>query len=236
MWAVLPCKNSKDAKQRLSPILREHERREFFLFMLEDVLSALVSTPGLHGIVMVTRDVEAQRLAAQFGAEVWLEHENMGHTAAVRSGARFLAATNRMSMITIPGDVPSVTPNELEQVIEAHRPAPSVTIAPARDKLGSNAVACSPPDVVSLRFGDNSFYPHLRSVREKGIEPCVIESPGLGLDIDRPDDLAEFSRTPSATRTYAYLQSAGLLERILGEKQTGGNSGCKVILKRRPGV
>lgn len=225
MWAVLPCKDSNDAKQRLSPLLRERERRELFVFMLQDVLSALVSTRGLHGIVVVTRDLEARRLAAQFEAEVWLEHENKGHTAAVRSGARFLAATHRMSMITIPGDVPSVTPHELEQVIEAHGPAPSVTIAPARDKLGSNAVVCSPPDVVPLRFGDNSFYPHLETIRQNGMEPSVIELPGLALDIDRPDDLIEFSRTPSDTRTYEYLQSTGLLERILGGKQAGGDGG-----------
>lgn len=218
MWAVLPCKDLSDAKQRLSPMLPEHERRELSALMLEDVLAALASTRELQGILVVTRDAEARRLAAQFEAEVCLEHENRGHTAAVLSGARHLAATNRMSMITIPGDVPSVTPYELGQVIEAHGPAPSVTIAPARDKLGSNAVVCSPPGVIPLRFGDNSFYPHLETARQKGIEPSVIESPGLALDIDRPDDLVEFSRTPSATRTYEYLQSTGLLERILGEK------------------
>ena len=76
----------------------------------------------------------------------------------------------------------------------AHRPAPAFTIVPAHDELGSNTIICSPPDAVPLRFGDNSFYPHLDAARARGIEPLIIRQPGIGMDIDHPVDLAAFLR------------------------------------------
>jgi 2-phospho-L-lactate guanylyltransferase len=82
----------------------------------------------------------------------------------------------------------------------------------ARDDLGSNAVICSPPDSVPLRFGDNSYFPHLEAARRCGIEPTVIRQPGIAMDIDHPVDLAAFLRLPQSagTRTRAFLEEAGI--------------------------
>jgi 2-phospho-L-lactate guanylyltransferase len=105
-------------------------------------------------------------------------------------------------MLTVPGDIPRVTPAEIAAVVEARRAAPSVTIVPAHDERGSNAVLCLPPTVMQLRFGDDSFLPHLVSARARGIEPTIVKLPGIGLDIDQPQDLQAFMRAtpPMATR------------------------------------
>jgi 2-phospho-L-lactate/phosphoenolpyruvate guanylyltransferase len=100
-------------------------------------------------------------------------------------------------------------------LLQAHGPAPAVTLAPSRDRRGSNAVACSPPDLLPLRFGDNSFLPHLQRARALGIEPRIVARPGLALDIDRPDDLAAFLAMPSPTRAYAYLAESGIADRLI---------------------
>ena len=78
-----------------------------------------------------------------------------------------------------------------------------MTIVPAHDKRGSNAVLCSPPTVMQLRFGDDSFLPHLAAARAVGIEPAIVNLPGIGLDIDQPQDLRAFMQAipPMATRT-----------------------------------
>ena len=65
---------------------------------------------------------------------------------------------------------------------------------------------CSPADAVPLRFGDNSFFPHLDAAKTHGIEPEVVHLPHIGLDIDTPEDLALFLQTPSQTRAHALLQ------------------------------
>ena len=112
-----------------------------------------------------------------------------GHTGAVAAAARLLAAEGRAGMLTLPGDIPLVTPAEIAQLLPAHPPAPSFTIAPSHDERGSNAIACSPPDAVPLRFGENSFYPHLQAAEACGIRPNVLHLPGIALDIDNPEDV-----------------------------------------------
>ena len=173
--------------------------------MLEDVLEALAGAASLAGIVLVTRDAGAIALARRYGAECLIEPENRGHTAAVEFAARALAARGAAALLQVPGDIPRVTSGEIEAVIGAHAPAPAVTIAPSRDHCGSNAVLCSPPDVVPFRFGDDSFHPHLAAARAIGIEPTVVERPGIGLDIDTPGDLEAFLASPSDTRAYRLL-------------------------------
>ena len=203
--AVVPVKDLGNAKQRLAGVLDQPQRTALFRAMLEDVLEALAGAASVARIVLVTRDAQAMALARRYGAECLVEPENRGHTAAVELAAGMLAARGAEALLQVPGDIPRVTSGEIEAVIAAHAPAPAVTIAPSRDHRGSNAVLCSPPDVLPFRFGDDSFRPHLAAARALGIEPAVVEHPGIGLDIDTPDDLEAFLASPSETRAYRLL-------------------------------
>ncbi|MGH6919962.1 MAG: 2-phospho-L-lactate guanylyltransferase, partial [Geminicoccaceae bacterium] len=91
LWAVLPVKDLRHAKQRLAGVLDAAERQALFAAMLEDVLEALAASEGLAGILVVTRDVQARDLAARYGARVLVEPANRGHTAASTLGAATLA-------------------------------------------------------------------------------------------------------------------------------------------------
>jgi 2-phospho-L-lactate guanylyltransferase len=148
-------------------------------------------------------------LAYRYGAQISEEHATEGHTAAVMGAARGLA-TRGEAMLAIPGDVPLVTATEIERVIAAHRRGHRFVIVPARDEFGSNSILAAPADVVPLRFGDNSFFPHLAAARACGIEPVVLPLPGIGLDIDTPEDLAAFLVRPSRTRARTLLDRAGV--------------------------
>ena len=209
IWAVVPVKDTSNAKQRLAAALPQTQRGALMLAMLEDVLAALVAARGLAGVIVVTVDPAASGLARRCGAQVSAAHATEGHTAAVLGAARRLAARGD-AMLTIPGDVPLVTAAEIERVIAAHRRGHRFAIVPARDELGSNAILVAPADAVPLRFGDNSFFPHLAAARACGIEPAVLPLPGIGLDIDTPEDLAAFLAWPSRTRARALLDSVGV--------------------------
>jgi 2-phospho-L-lactate guanylyltransferase len=205
LWAVVPVKERASAKERLSPMLRPQTRQALALAMLEDVLAALTATPGIAGLLIVTVDPEAGRLAANYGARLIEVGARDGHTGAVTAAARLLAAEQRSGMLALPGDIPLVTPAEIARLLAAHLPAPSFTIVPSHDERGSNAIACSPPDAVPLRFGENSFYPHLQEAEACGIRPNVLHLPGIALDIDNPEDLVSFMRIDSSTRARAVL-------------------------------
>ena len=214
LHALLPVKDPETAKQRLSPVLGTRERRSFFSAMLEDVLEALAGATALSGILVLTRHPETRALAERYGASLLGEVRNLGQTSAVSFGARTLSARGAAGMLALPADLPLVRPEDLDAVLAAHRPAPSVTITPSRDERGSNAVACSPPDVLPFRFGDASFHPHLARARALGLHPRVVRRPRLALDIDTPADLRTFSRQASDTRAYRYLRDSGILARL----------------------
>ena len=203
IWAAVPVKEFAGAKQRLASLLAPEQRQALAAAMLEDVLAALVESP-LAGIMVNTVDPIASELARRYGGRVVSEGARDGHSGAVMAMARILGGEGREGMLTVPGDIPRVTSAEIAAIIEARRPAPSVTIVPAHDERGSNAVLCSPPTVMQLRFGDDSFLPHLASARTLGIEPTIVKLPGIGLDIDQPQDLRALMQAtpPMATRTW----------------------------------
>jgi 2-phospho-L-lactate/phosphoenolpyruvate guanylyltransferase len=207
IWAAVPVKEFAGAKQRLSPLLTPGQRQALAMAMLEDVLAALADA-AIAGIMLNTLDPVAGDLARRYGARIITQGARDGHTAAVAAMARILGEEGREAMLALPGDIPRVTSEEIATVIAAHRLSPSVTIVPAHDERGSNAVLCSPPMVMQLRFGDDSFLPHLAAARALGIEPTIVKLPGIGLDIDQPRDLQAFRRaTPHmATRTAAMLK------------------------------
>jgi 2-phospho-L-lactate guanylyltransferase len=204
IWAVVPVKELTGAKERLAPVLPPELRRALALAMLEDVLAA-VAAAGLAGVIAVTVDPAAGRLARRYGARLVADGARAGHTGAVAAAARLLAAEGRAGMLALPGDIPLVTADEIATLLAAHRPAPAFTIAPSHDEGGSNAVICSPPDAAPLRFGIDSFFPHLRAAEARGIRPTIVRLPGLALDIDNPEDLSAFARIPSTTRARALL-------------------------------
>jgi 2-phospho-L-lactate guanylyltransferase len=212
LWAVVPIKELGRAKERLAPLLPPERRRALMLAMFEDVLMALAATPGLAGLAVVTVDPEASRLAAEYGARLIEAGARNGHTGAVAAAATLLAQEGRAGMLTLPGDIPLVTPAEITSLVAAHRPAPAFTIAPSRDELGSNAIVCSPPNAVPLRFGEDSFFPHLQAAEERGIRSTVLRLPGIALDVDTPEDLAAFAALRSPTRTRDLLAQNGLLQ------------------------
>jgi 2-phospho-L-lactate guanylyltransferase len=207
---VVPVKEIAQAKQRLGDAVPPELRPRLVLAMAEDVLSALAAAPGVSGIAVVTVDPAASELARRYGARLVTAGARDGQTGAVHAAAHALAREGRTAMLAIPGDVPLVTPQEVRELVDAHDRTPDFIITPAHDERGSNAVLCAPPELIPLKFGDDSFLPHLAAARRIGLEPKIIRLPGIGLDIDNPRDLAAFLRIPSRTRARALLQDAGV--------------------------
>jgi 2-phospho-L-lactate guanylyltransferase len=212
VWAAVPVKAFIGAKSRTASILSPAQRERLAATMLEDVLTALAGAVRLAGILVNTVDPKAADLARRYGARVVDDGALDGHTGAVMGMARILASEGKGALLTVPGDIPRVTAAEIDAVVSACPSVPSFTIVPAHDELGSNAVLCSPPLAVPLRFGDDSYFPHLVAARRQAIEPTIVRLPGIGLDMDHPSDLRAFmaTRPRVPTRTLALLEEFGL--------------------------
>jgi len=214
IWAIVPVKEFSGAKQRLAGMFAPEFRRGLAAVMLEDVLAALTGAAGLAGVAVVTVDPVSDALARRMGARVLTAGARDGHTGAVTAAIRSLAAEGAAGMLTIPGDVPGVTAAEIEAVLAAHDAAPAFTIVPAHDSRGSNTIVASPPELVPLAFGNDSFLPHLDAARRSGVEPRVLRLPGIGLDIDNPEDLLAFAARGWPIRTTEFLARADALRAL----------------------
>jgi 2-phospho-L-lactate guanylyltransferase len=213
-FAVVPAKDLGSVKARLGALLTLEERRELFLAMLADVLDALAKSPGLEGILVVTREPDVRTLARRFSAELADEEQNRGHTEAVARGIEELGRRSVTSMLTVPGDVPALRPSEVAAMLDALGPREGVVLVPSRDRRGTNGVLLQPPGVLPLRFGEPSFDGHLAAAARLPVPTRVLELPGLGLDIDTPDDVAAFMSAPTPTRTYDHILRRGIAARL----------------------
>lgn len=204
IWAVVPVKEFARAKERLAASLSPRLRRELAAAMFEDVLEALSAAPDLAGIIVVTVDPAASAIARDYGAAIWTDGARDGHTGAVTAAAHKLAADGS-DMLTMPGDIPRVMAADIARVLAAHPAGAAFTIVPAWDERGSNAMLCSPANLVPLRFGSDSFFPHLAAAQALGVQPTIVRNDSIALDLDEPAELSRFMQKRSRTRTWDLL-------------------------------
>ena len=211
MWAVIPVKNLNEAKHRLESVLNPIQRRNLFAAMLEDVLATVMAVPEFEQVAVATICPTAAEIARRNGASVLSTVQDEGQTKAVARTASTLEENGIKHMLMLPGDVPLVTVKEIQTVLEVHGNAPTMTIVPARDEQGSNCIALSPPTAVPLRFGPNSYFPHLEKARKMGLTLNTPKLAGIGLDIDTRDDLQELCQQTHRTRAQEYLQEQKIM-------------------------
>ncbi len=205
-WAVVPVKDLERAKRRLTGALDPAARRGLSLAMLADVLDALAATPGLDGIAVVSRDADVAALARRRGLRV-IPETGAGLNAAVAQAANVLSAEGCARLLVMPADLPLAAPEEIARILAALTETPGLALVPDRHGVGTNALACSPPHAIAPSFGAGSFARHLQAARNAGIPATVLRLPGLGLDIDTPEDLRALMETPGATWSHAALRA-----------------------------
>ncbi len=214
LWAVVPVKAFESAKERLAGVLSPRERARLAEAMLRDVLNALVATTELAGILVVTSDKSAARLACEFGAEVINDISESGTNAAVAQGLRVLTLRGHRGAIVVPGDIPLTTAGELRKILVRARLCPIVLVAAARDG-GTNLMLTQPPDLLKPCFGPDSFAKHMAAARAIGIEPCILHLDGIGLDIDSSDDLATLIAHRSSTWAGEFLEQLQIAAEVV---------------------
>ncbi|MCY4564093.1 MAG: 2-phospho-L-lactate guanylyltransferase [Gammaproteobacteria bacterium] len=212
IWAIVPIKSFDAAKKRLAGMLSATERRALMLAMARDVLTALSKSSRLAGVLIVSRSPEADALAESFGAARFAESHSTNLPGALEEAAAHAVACHGAGGIfVIPADVPLISADEIDELIEMHR---GVTLLPDGEKVGTNGLICSPPDVIELVFDGRSFEPHRRRAIDAGIEPAVVTGSGFVLDVDRPRDLARLLRLSQDSQTASFLQRSGIAERL----------------------
>lgn len=187
---LVPVKNLAQAKQRLAGVLNQAFRTQLARVMLHDVLATLASWVHRPAVGIVTSDEFAMELAREYAFEAIPDPINPGETGAVEMATRLCETRGVESTLVIPGDIPLMQSWELEEIV-AKAPAEGSVLVPAADGRGTNAAYRKPAGLFPLRFGNDSFKPHLAAAHATQ-KPCVVlELPGIALDVDNFSELRQ---------------------------------------------
>ena len=196
---LIPVKSLANAKQRLASVLDQATRTKLAQAMLFDVLETLGTWQSRPAVSVVTSDPFALEVAKRFEFQIIPDKANRSETDAIEMATYFCESRSVDSTLVIPGDIPLIQVAELQQILEA-APTEGSVLVPAADGRGTNAAWRRPAGLFPLRFGNDSFKPHLAAARATQ-KPCVVlQLQGIALDVDNPADLRQLAEAPGETR------------------------------------
>ena len=212
--AVVPVKRLGYALGRLAGVLDRPERRVLQSAMLGDVLAALAGSTRLGEIVVVTSDPRARAVAESVGARTIADHDPPGGiNAAVSLG---LEALDAHSALVVVSDLPLITAADVDHLIGAAPEGDAVVLARSEDGTGTNAMLLTPPMGITPALGPGSLATHMALAATAGMPAEVTYHPGIALDVDTPDDLAELVRREPEGATGRALSRLGLAQGAAG--------------------
>lgn len=181
--AVIAVKRTVAAKSRLTAVLSEAARARLVETMLRHVLSATEASTHVHEILVVSS--QHRRTATP---SITVIDDACDLNAAFGAGARIAAARGHRTALLLPADLPFVTAQDLDALIEA---ADVVGVALASDRIGvgTNALCLPLKLPICLAFGSESRVRHVTALEDAGFSPTLIDRPGFALDIDVVKDL-----------------------------------------------
>lgn len=181
--AVVPFKGLGASKSRLAAPDGSVRARLALAFVL-DTVDAVLATPGVRAVVLVTSDDEAAERTRALDPRVSvLQDPFAGLNAAVAAGVAAVAKPDRTLVLT--GDLPALT---ADHVTAALRAAAGVgrAVIPDREGTGTTSLTFGPGAVRPTAFGVGSFARHV----ELGFTPLPVpDTSTLRLDVDTAPDL-----------------------------------------------
>jgi 2-phospho-L-lactate guanylyltransferase len=116
--------------------------------------------------------------------------------------------------LRLPIDLPLLTTEDIETLLDYDNVAPSAVIVPSRDGTGTNALLRRPPDLFPSHFGAHSLSKHLAAAEKAKARCQVLALPRIALDIDEPADLVELLKQSATSPLSELLQQFNLPTRL----------------------
>ena len=189
--ALIPVRDFRTGKSRLSQTLDENTRNQLGRWMLERVLKAVGAAERIDEIAVLSDSAEVLTLAGEYGA-IGLLEKSGGLNHDLEIGRSWAKRKDARSLFIVHGDLPFLTTEEVNSFLEGCEPSgnPGLDIRIARSKdNGTTALFIQPIDAIPFLFGEQSFEKHRAAARKKGCDPQACESFGFAHDIDSPEDL-----------------------------------------------
>jgi 2-phospho-L-lactate guanylyltransferase len=191
--AIIPVRSLTTGKSRLAGAVSPETRRDLTKRMLAITLKACRDSGAVEQILLISPDSQALAFAHGLDHEIIpiRQHASRPGLIPALDQARHVSMVNQFeTLLILFADLPMVNGQDVAALVEA--PA-QIAIAPDQNRVGTNGLVLrrDPIDLgeFRFRFGVASFRAHVEEARRFGIEPAVLEQPGLAFDLDTPDDL-----------------------------------------------
>jgi len=189
---VVPIRDLDTAKTRLAAALPPVERKLLSTLMLSHVVRVLSESKGIRSVWVVGGAEEERDLALSNGGR-WIPEaeDDLNHTLnAVRET---LLGNGAHCVGIVLGDLPMLERSDVEGLLShMRRGAYDICIAPDTHERGTNAVFVRSAWAFTFQFGVESLRRHLKQAVRRGLRATCWRTPGFGLDVDTPSDLAQF--------------------------------------------
>ncbi|HJU34561.1 MAG TPA: 2-phospho-L-lactate guanylyltransferase [Nitrososphaera sp.] len=208
-FAIVPVKQFKNAKTRLSSIMDMDERIRLSLLMLEDTLQILSAVRLLNEVIIVSTDKHAEELAIEHGAIFVREERENGVNSAIALADRYCIKKGADATIVIPHDLPLINETDISDAYYLAQKEPEcIVISPSRRYDGTNMLLRKPPSVMTTFYDLDSYKMHIRAALKLGIPIKYLFSKSLMWDIDTPEDVQQVIREKGVTaRSIKFMKS-----------------------------
>ena len=183
--AVVPVKGLPTAKSRLGS-RPDEERVALALAFARDVVAAVLATPEVDEVVLVTSDPVVAGALAGPGVVVLEEPPTDGLNAALAHGADLAQARDPgRGVVAVCADLPALVATELSEVLDAAALQERAFVVD-KEGTGTTVLSARPGQSLEPAFGLDSARAH-----EAGGAIALAGSwPSVRQDVDAPPDLA----------------------------------------------
>ena len=219
---LLPIKDLRNAKKRLTDVLTPEERFALAEAMLADTIRAVQGVRRIEKIFVITNYEPAMQLAEENGWEILREEQQISESHSVDAASKLCEHRGVSGLLRLPLDLPLIQSSDIDELLAVECQAPSLVIVPSRDGTGTNAILRTPPTLFPSHFGTGSFAKHLAEAESSHAQVIVRRNARLEMDVDgEPDLRALLENDLSATETGRWLHASGVAARFPPNMQAG---------------
>ncbi len=189
LWAIVPVKPLRRGKSRLADVLTSNERTDLNRYLLENTIHTLKGIREIEQVLVISRDSEALALARDLGARTVQENRHSNLNVALARATVVAKTYVTRGVLVLPVDLPLVTTEDVQAMLERVGEPPVVVVAPDRRHNGTNALLICPAGLIEYEYGPGSFERHCERARAAGARLEICELPSLSLDLDNEEDL-----------------------------------------------
>ena len=189
IWAIVPVKPLRRGKSRLAGLLTEDQRTCLNRFLLKHILDTLNEVKEIDHTLVVSHDPAALALTRDMGGRTVLENGTPQFNIALKRATAVARMNGAHEILILPADLPLVTIENIQDLLELGKVPPVVVIAPDRRMNGTNALLVNPAGIIEYGYGPGSNYKHAENATHNGARVELYYSDTVGLDLDLPEDL-----------------------------------------------